>query len=271
MIPTDSMQNGASSRMPVLFIGHGSPMNAIAQNDYTEMLNHLSAKIKKPKAIVMISAHWMTEGTWVLGMDHPKTIHDFYGFPQKLFDVQYGAPGSLETAQLVQNAVTQQKVNIDLEQWGFDHGTWTVLRHMYPAADIPVVQLSLDRARDPEYHFKIGQELSKLRDAGILIVGSGNIVHNLQRLEWDANAKPYDWATKFDEWIQQKLEARDFDAILKDYHKTEAGKLSVPTMEHYLPMHYILGAAHAKDELRFEFTEIQNASIAMRTFGFWAE
>lgn len=255
--------------MPTLFIGHGSPMNALETNDFTRMLTDLGKKIEKPKAILMISAHWMTEGTWVLGMDKPKTIHDFYGFPQELFDIQYSASGSPETVELIQKNVPDPKMNNDLEMWGFDHGTWSVLRHMYPEADIPVTQISLYMARSPEYHYKIGQQLSFLRDQGVLIVGSGNLVHNLRKIDWKTHAKPHDWAVEFDLWTKKKLEARDFSAFINDYHQTEAGRLSVPTMDHFLPVHYILGASDSSDELRFEFEEIHNASIAMRTFGFW--
>jgi 4,5-DOPA dioxygenase extradiol len=260
-----------TQRMPVLFIGHGSPMNAVENNDFTRMLNRLGEKIQKPKAILMVSAHWTTEGTWVLGMDKPKTIHDFYGFPQQLFDIQYPALGSPETAAFIQNTIIEPRVNTDLEMWGFDHGTWSVLRHMYPMVDVPITQMSIYMARSPEYHFNIGQQLSKLRDLGVLIIGSGNLVHNLRQLDWNTHAKPHDWALEFDEWTKKKLEARDFSALIKDYHQTEAGKLSIPTMDHYFPLHYILGAADSKDELRFEFEEVQNASISMRTFGFWSE
>lgn len=259
----------SSQRMPVLFVGHGSPMNAIENNPYTQMLGQLAKKIKKPKAILVVSAHWMSEGTWVLGMEKPKTIHDFYGFPQELFDVQYPALGSPETAKLIETSITDPRINNDLAQWGLDHGTWSVLRHMYPEAEVPVLQMSLYMARSPEYHFNIGQQLSKLRDQGILIIGSGNLVHNLRRMDWKTHAKPHDWAVEFDAWLKTKLEAHDFAALTKDYHKTEAGKLSIPSMDHFLPLHYILGASDSKDELRFEFQELHNAAISMRTFGFW--
>ena len=258
-----------TQRMPVLFAGHGSPMNALENNAYTKMLGRLAAQIQKPKAILMVSAHWMTEGTWVLGMNKPKTIHDFYGFPQELFDIQYPAVGSPETAHLIQAAVSEPKINTDLDMWGLDHGTWSVLRHMYPKADVPVVQLSLYMARSPEYHIKIGEQLSKLREQGILIIGSGNLVHNLGKIDWDTYAKPHDWAIESDSWFKKTLMARDFSALTYDFHKTAAGKLSIPTMDHFLPLHYILGASDSKDELIFEFEEIHNAAIAMRTFGFW--
>ena len=268
-MPKNSIHNKKSATLPVLFIGHGSPMNAIETNDFTKMLSSLAAKIERPKAVLMLSAHWMTEGTWVLGMNQPKTIHDFYGFPQPLFDIQYPAPGSPLIARQVQTTVSEPKVNIDLEMWGFDHGAWLVLRHMYPLADVPVVQMSLDMARPPEHHFHIGQQLSKLRDQGILVVGSGNLVHNLQRMDWNTHAEPRDWALECDQWFKTKLESRDFLALTKDFHKTDAGKLSIPTMEHFLPLHYVLGASNKTDELRFEFEEIHNASISMRTFGLW--
>lgn len=249
--------------MPVLFIGHGSPMNAIATNPYTQTLNRLAAVIPRPKAILVVSAHWMTEGSWITEMPSPKTIHDFYGFPQALFDVQYPAPGSPEVARLIRESVADSKIHPDTEAWGLDHGTWSVLRHLYPKADIPVMQLSLYMAKPVEYHIQLGKELSRLRDKGVLILGSGNLVHNLRRILWEENAKAFDWAIEFDSWVKQKVSARDFNAVLKDFHKTEAGKLSVPTLDHYLPLHYVLGAVQSTDELRFEYEEIQNGSISM--------
>ncbi len=263
----DKLLNGPNTkRMPLLFIGHGSPMNAIDDNNFTRTLNILGSKLPKPRAILVISAHWMTEGTWVTEMAKPKTIHDFYGFPQELFDVQYPAPGSPETAKLIQEMTTHPKVHGDREMWGLDHGTWSVLRHLYPQADIPVLQLSLHMAQPPEYHYKLGQELSMLRDKGILILGSGNLVHNLHQIRWEPNAKPYDWAVEFDEWLKRKLSDRDFSAVINDFHRTKAGNLSVPTLDHYYPLHYILGAADDRDELKFEYEELQNGSISMRSF-----
>lgn len=253
-------------RMPVLFIGHGSPMNAVANNPYTQTLNRLALRIPKPKAILVISAHWMTNGTWVTQMPQPKTIHDFSGFPKELFDIQYPAPGSPEIAKFIQETILTTKIYGDQDQWGLDHGTWSVLRHIYPKAEIPVLQLSLDMNRSNEEHIQLGQELIKLRDHGILIVGSGNLVHNLRKISWEPNAKPFDWAIEMDEWLKLKLLSGDYSAVLNDFHKTEAGKLSIPTLEHYLPLHYVLGAADAKDKLVFEFEEIQNGSISMRSF-----
>lgn len=253
-------------RMPALFIGHGSPMNAIQNNNYTKILQTLGTTISKPKAIVVISAHWMTEGTWVTEMTRPKTIHDFYGFPQELHKIQYPAPGSPGTAKLIQELVSYPKIHGDQEMWGLDHGTWAVLRHIYPNADVPVLQLSLDLAQPPQYHFNLGQQIAKLRDNGVLILGSGNLVHNLRQIRWEPNAKPYDWAVEFDEWVKKKLINRDFGAVMHDFHNSTAGKLSVPTLDHYYPLHYILGAAHDSDALTFEYEELQNGSISMRSF-----
>ena len=257
------MSHPNSERMPVLFIGHGSPMNAIANNSYTRMLNQLAGKIPRPKAILVISAHWMTEGSWITEMESPKTIHDFYGFPEPLYQVQYPAPGSPEIAKMIRETVVNPKIHPDTEAWGLDHGPWSVLKNLYPKSDIPVMQLSLYMAKPAEYHIQLGNELSKLRDKGILILGSGNLIHNLRRIRWEEDAKPYDWAIEFDSWIKERLIARDFSAVLNDFQKTEAGKLSVPTLDHYLPLHYILGASNSSDELKFEHEELQNGSISM--------
>lgn len=261
-----NLQASKTERMPLLFIGHGSPMNAIETNSYTKALQVLAAKLPKPRAILVVSAHWMTEGTWVTEMATPKTIHDFYGFPQELFNVQYPAPGSPEVAQLVRDSISNPKINPDLKDWGLDHGAWAVLRHMFPKADVPSLQLSLNIKQPPEYHSQLGAQLSQLRDKGVLILGSGNLVHNLRMIRWQPGANAFDWAIEFDSWIKKKLLERDFKAVMNDFHKTEAGRLSVPTMDHYYPVHYILGAADEKDKLQFEYEEMQNGSISMRSF-----
>lgn len=255
-----------SQRMPVAFIGHGSPMNAIEENTFTQSLARLGKTWPKPKAIVSVSAHWVTEGTWVTAMPSPKTIHDFGGFPKALFDVQYPAPGSPEVAALVQKVVQSTPVNLDQEVWGLDHGTWSVLKHIYPHANIPVLQMSLDLSQPAEYHFKIGTELSVLRDQGVLILASGNVVHNLRQIKWGGDAHAYEWALEFDEWIRQKLVIRDFSKLMYEFHSSAAGKLSIPTLEHYVPVFYILGASTEQDKLRFVFEGIQNGSISMRSF-----
>jgi 4,5-DOPA dioxygenase extradiol len=254
----------ALARMPVLFIGHGSPMNAVEDNPFTRMLRDLGGRLPRPRAIVCVSAHWMTEGTWVTAMDRPKTIHDFYGFPQELFDIQYPAPGSSELAARVAATVRDPAVHLDTEMWGLDHGAWSVLRHLYPRADVPVVQLSVHLEQPGEYHYRIGQQLRALREQGVLILGSGNIVHNLRQIRWEPDAEPFDWALEFDRWVGERIEARDHAALLEDVTRTRSGKLSVPTPDHYYPLLYVLGASDERDTLRLEYEGIQNASISMR-------
>ncbi|HUP57152.1 MAG TPA: 4,5-DOPA dioxygenase extradiol [Bdellovibrionota bacterium] len=250
--------------MPVLFIGHGSPMNAITENDYTRRLAELGRELPRPKAILCVSAHWMSEGSWVTGMERPRTIHDFYGFPKELFDIQYPAPGNPAIASLIRAAVKDPEIQLDREMWGLDHGTWSVLRHMYPHADVPVLQLSIYMEQPGEYHLKLGQGLRPLREEGILIVGSGNIVHNLRKIRWEDDAAPFDWAVEFDEWAKRKIAERDFLALARDYGREESGRLSVPTADHYYPLLYTLGASDERDTLKWEYEGMQNASISMR-------
>ena len=245
-------------------------MNAIADNVYTQTLTKLgdSLLVDRPKAVLVISAHWMTRGTYVTRMKQPKTIHDFGGFPKALFDVQYPAPGSPETADLIRSLVKEPQVGADENEWGLDHGTWSVLKHLFPKADIPVLQMSLSLYEPPEYHLKIGEQLKDLRSKGVLILGSGNLVHNLRMIKWDESAPAYDWALEFDQWIKKRIEERDLKSIVRDSLTSPAGKLASPTPEHFLPLYYILGAADSKDELRIEFEQMQNASLSMRSFSF---
>jgi len=257
-------------RMPVFFIGHGSPMNALANNSYTQTLASLHSHFPAPRAILCISAHWMTEDTRVNSMLQPPTIHDFYGFPQALFDIRYPAAGSPDLARRTVELIKSVSVIADNQSWGLDHGCWSVLTHLFPSADIPVVQLSLDLTRPAEYHYQLGRQLQPLRDEGVLIIGSGNIVHNLRVINREPEARSFDWAITFDEWVRDKLLQRDFTALISDYLKTDAGKLSVPTPEHYLPLLYILGAVTDNDTLRFEYEGMQHASISMRSFRFGA-
>lgn len=258
-------------RTPVFFIGHGSPLNAIAANAFTESLGRMRKLCANPKAILCISAHWITEGSWVTAMEKPRTIHDFYGFPQALFDIQYPAPGSPAIADLVCKIAANPQIRKDPGTWGIDHGTWSVLRHIYPEAEVPVLQLSLDMEQPPAYHFQLGKRIRDLRNEGVLIVGSGNIVHNLREIKREMDAEPYDWAREFDAWAKEKIIARDFDSLTNEFGQSQAGRSSVPTNEHYYPLLYALGAADAQDQLFFEFEGIQNASISMRTFSFRAE
>ena len=265
---TQASSQKSLSRMPALFIGHGSPMNAIQKNDFTEMLTALGRKIQKPKAILCISAHWMTEGTWITHMQNPKTIHDFYGFPEELFAVQYPAHADLKLADQIRAMVKQPSINADTEMWGYDHGTWSVLRHLYPDANVPLLQLSVYMEQPGEYHFQLGQQLSALRDQGVLIIGSGNLVHNLRKISWETHAPAYSWAVECDEWMKHKLEARDFSALVNDATQSEAGKLSIPTADHYYPFLYVIGSARSDDVMKFEYEGIHHASISMRCVSF---
>jgi 4,5-DOPA dioxygenase extradiol len=248
-------------RMPVIFIGHGSPENAIGLNEYNQNWKLLGEVMPKPRSIVCISAHWLIqEGTAVTAMDQPKTIHDFYGFPPELYRVSYPAKGSKETADLVQRTVKSVVVEPDTE-WGLDHGCWSVLKNMYPDADIPVVQLSLNYNLPLEKHHAIGKELATLRDKGILIIGSGNIVHNLTMI--NRSGKPHPWALDFDKYIQDNLAQSDHDAIIH-YIQNKSAQLAHPTNEHYLPLLYVIGAS-GKEKPQFFNEGMQYGSISMRS------
>ena len=253
-------------KMPVVFVGHGNPMNAIEDNAFTRSLGSLGQTLPVPKAILVVSAHWLSAGTWVTRMDQPKTIHDFRGFPQELFDVRYPAPGNPELAAHIQSLSTKPKIQGD-DSWGLDHGTWAVLTKMYPKADIPVLQLSIDMSESGEFHLELGKILNSLREQGVLILGSGNIVHNLRHAAWDKPLQGYDWAHEFDSWVKGKLESRDYKSLATDFMKTQAGALSVPTPDHYLPLLYVLGASDVKsDELHYAYEGYDMGSISMTTF-----
>lgn len=251
-------------RMPVLFVGHGSPMNAIADNDFTRALAALGARLPRPKAVLCVSAHWLTEGSLVGGMERPRTIHDFGGFPEALYEIRYPAPGSPSLAGRVRRLAG---ASVDENEWGLDHGAWSVLRHMYPKADVPVVQLSVDMIAEPREKFALGRKLRPLREEGVLILGSGNVVHNLRRISFEEDTPPMPWAVEFDAWIKGRLEARD-DAALLDPSRAPSGNLAVPTPDHYDPLFYVLGAADEDEKPRFEYEGIQNGSISMRAFSF---
>lgn len=262
------IDNNNQDKMPVLFLGHGSPMNAIEENDFTKTLSELGKNLPIPKAIVCVSAHWMTKGTWVTHMKQPKTIHDFYGFPQPLFDVQYPAPGDSELADQIRALVSDPKIYADDTEWGLDHGTWSVLKHVYPKADIPILQLSMDMTQPIEFHYQMGEKLKKLREQGVLIVGSGNIVHNLRKISWDENAPPHPLTVEFDQWVKQKIDQRDDKALFSDALNSEAGKFSAPTPDHYFPLLYILGASDKSDKIEYIYEGYQNSSISMRCVRF---
>ncbi len=251
----------APTRMPAIFVGHGSPMNTLENNRYTEAWRQLGALVGKPKAILAISAHWYTEGTAVTAMDRPKTIHDFYGFPQALFDVQYPAPGDPKLALRVRELLAPVDVGLD-QSWGLDHGTWSVLKHAFPAADVPVVQLAIDATRSASFHHALGAHLAPLRDEGVLILGSGNVVHNLRTIGW-GGGPPYDWAVRFNDYVRGAIEARQYDRLI-DYAKAGAdARLAVPTPEHYLPLLYVLGTQGDGESTHIAIDGIEIKSIGM--------
>jgi 4,5-DOPA dioxygenase extradiol len=251
--------------MPTLFIGHGSPMNAIEESIYSAAWREAADSIPRPKAILCISAHWETEGTYITSMDQPKTIHDFYGFPEELFQVQYPAPGSRSLAERVRSLVSSTAVRLDDGySWGLDHGAWSVLRRMYPKADIPTVQLSLDRTQHPSFHYDLGAELAALRSEGVLIIGSGNIVHNLRLLQWDAR-EPHSWAAEFDQKAAELILAGQHDRLVAYPALGEAARLSIPTNEHYLPLLYILALQQPGEPVSFFAEGVPLGSISMRS------
>jgi len=256
--------------MPVIFIGHGNPMNAVRDTPFTRKLGELGKRLPRPKAVLCISAHWMTEGTWVTHMSRPKTIHEFYGFPQELFEVHYPAPGDPATAERISQESSNPSIHPDNELWGLDHGTWSVLRHMYPAADVPVLQLSLNIIQGPEFHFALGEKLKYLRDQGILIVGSGNIVHNLGVLKRSGDRSPYDWAQRFNDEMRRAILDEEPERAIDFARMGLDAALAAPSPEHFWPLLYVLGARGADDRPRLFNDRIEHASLAMTSFVFEA-
>ncbi|MBU2887946.1 4,5-DOPA dioxygenase extradiol [Gilvimarinus agarilyticus] len=261
----DSLASGFASteRMPVLFVGHGNPMNAILENETTANWRKMAEGIQ-PKAILCISAHCQTRGTLVTMAPKPQTIHNFGGFPKELFEVQYPAPGAPEAAHLLIQQVKTHTVEEDHE-WGLDHGTWSVLVKMFPKADVPVFQLSLDHHMSPATHYALGEELKALRHKGILIVGSGNSIHNLRQARWNSD-QPYDWALAFDSRIKSMIENQDHQSLIHYANLGTEALLSIPTNEHYLPMLYTLALRDAQDQLTFFNETIEMSAIGMRSF-----
>jgi 4,5-DOPA dioxygenase extradiol len=238
-------------KMPVLFLGHGSPMNAIEENEFVAGFRKVAQQIPKPNAILCVSAHWETRGTFVTAMENPKTIHDFGGFPQALFQVQYPAPGSPELAKITQSLLSKTHVELD-ERWGLDHGAWSVIKHLYPQADIPVVQLSLDFHQTPQNHYDLAQQLQPLREKGVLIIGSGNMVHNLRLLAWDKLNEPeygFDWANEASEKMVKYILDKDHQQLINFRSQGTAFDLSIPTPEHYLPLLYSLALQGKNEEV----------------------
>lgn len=249
--------------MPAMFVGHGNPMNAIEDNEFSRGWAAQGKLLPTPKAILCVSAHWLTRGTSVAAMEKPETIHDFGGFPQSLFDVQYPAPGAPEWAEETRKLITTTEATLDFE-WGLDHGCWSVLKPMFPNADIPVYQLSIDYWQTPEYHYALAQTLKSLRKKGVLIMGSGNIVHNLGMVQWADTA--YDWAIEFDTKIKEAIEKGDHKSVInyKDFGK--AAQLAVPTNDHYLPLIYTLGVLETNESIQFFNEKNTMGAISMRSF-----
>lgn len=261
---TDPMAN--TDKMPVLFLGHGSPMNAIEENEFVQGFRNVGSQISKPNAILCISAHWETRGTFVTAMEKPRTIHDFGGFPPALYEQQYPAPGSPDLAKETQQIVTKTQVGLDDHQWGLDHGAWTVIKHMYPEADVPVIQMSLDNTKPPQYHYELARELSVLREKGVLIVGSGNMVHNLRMVAWDKLNEPnfgFDWAMEAREKMNHLISEGNHQPLIEYEKQGKPFKLSIPTPEHYLPMLYTMALQGEKEQVHFFNDKALGGSLTM--------
>lgn len=248
--------------MPVLFLGHGSPMNAIEKNVFTQGWKTIGSMLPKPQAILCVSAHWETNGTFVTAVEQPQTIHDFYGFPSELFDVQYPAPGSPALAQETTSTVHSAIIALD-RKWGLDHGCWSVVKHLYPDADIPIIQMSLDRSKPASWHYELASELSGLRRKGILIIGSGNMVHNLRIMDWSKGESGFEWAIEANEKMKKMILENDSKQLMRYQSMGKEFQLSIPTPEHYLPLLYTLGLKEERDEISFFNDRTVFGSISM--------
>lgn len=256
---------GNTDKMPVLFLGHGSPMNAIEENTFVQGFRKIGSEITKPKAILCVSAHWETQGTHVTAMASPRTIHDFGGFPKALYEVQYPAPGSPEIARETKELIKKTDVGLD-ENWGLDHGTWSVVKHLYPDADVPVLQLSLDRFQTPQYHYELAKELAALRTRGVLIIGSGNMVHNLRMVAWDKLNEEdygYDWALEAREKMKNYILNDKHQELINFKSQGQAFNLAIPTPEHYLPLLYTLALKTDKEQVTLFNDKAVGGSLTM--------
>lgn len=263
---TDTFTTG--NKMPAWFIGHGSPTHVLEDNAFTKSLGMMGKSLReKPNAILVISAHWLTrKGTYVAVTSTPETMYDFYGFPERMYDIKYPAPGSPEYAQETKKIITSTEI-LDNADWGLDHGAWTVLKHTFPEATIPVFQMSIDYSKPAVYHYALARELQVLRYKGVLIIGSGNIVHNLRQADFaNTQAEPYPWVLEFDQISKTKILNREFDDLVSYEKLGHAALLSIPTPDHYFPMIYSIGLVGQKEEVKFTFEEIHNASVSMRCF-----
>lgn len=256
-----------TEKMPVLFVGHGNPMNAITDNVYSQSWKAMGEKLTVPRAILCVSAHWLTQGTAVTMAEHPKTLHDFGGFPAELFNVQYPASGAVDYARMAISAVKSIKVQEDFA-WGLDHGAWSILKHIYPKANVPVFQMSIDAAKSPLYHFNLAKELYELRNKGVLILASGNIVHNLGILSWDGKVKAYDWALEFDAFVKKNIIDNNPIALIEYQKLGKLAMLAHPTNEHYLPLMYALGLRDNTDTVAFFNETLGLGSLSMRSVMF---
>jgi len=252
------------AKMPVLFVGHGSPMNAIEDNNYTGSWKEIAERIGKPKVILALSAHWYTKGSRINNEEFPKTIYDMYGFPKELYEIIYDAPGSPGTAQTAMDLISAA-TNYD-NSWGLDHGTWSVLHHMYPDRDVPVFQISIDGSAPPESHYRIGRDLRSLREQGVLIFGSGNVVHNLRMVDWNKANRAYDWALEFDEYIYENIMNKDHGRILQFKDLGSAARLAVPTPDHFYPLLYTLGATDETDQISVYNKSGELGSLTMTSY-----
>lgn len=249
--------------MPAIFFGHGNPMNAIGHNGYTEAWQRIGEQTLRPKAVLSISAHWYVPETGVTISTNPRTIHDFGGFPRELYQVQYPAPGDPALARHVQQLLAPLDVRLD-DSWGLDHGTWSVFKHVYPAADIPVVQLSIDETRPASFHFELARKLAPLRDEGVLIAGSGNIVHNLHTYAWGRHPQePYDWALRFEAMAREMMQTGEFAPLINYEKLGRDAALSIPTPDHYLPLLYVLATKQQRESVRFPIEGVDGGSISM--------
>lgn len=264
-LKTISSHFSTTEKMPVLFLGHGSPMNAIEENIFVEGWRNIGKTIPKPNAIICISAHWETRGTKVTALQKPKTIHDFYGFPQALFDVEYPAPGSPELAEELQSIIKSTDVDLD-KMWGFDHGSWSVIKFLYPNADVPMIELSLDVYKTPQQHYQLAKELNALRRKGILIIGSGNIVHNLRALNWHEPNAGYEWAYEVSNTFKNIITSGDHSQLFNLQQKGEAFNLAIPSMEHYLPSIYALALQEKDEEITLFNDQMVYGSLSMLSF-----
>jgi 4,5-DOPA dioxygenase extradiol len=258
----------SDARMPAIFFGHGNPMNALERNAYTEGWARIGREMPRPRGILCVSAHWYLPATLVTAMERPPTIHDFGGFPRALHEVRYPAPGSPALASRVQALLAPAPVGADA-RWGLDHGTWSVLCHVFPQADVPVVQLAIDETQPAEFHYELGRRLRPLRDEGILLMGSGNLVHNLHAYAWGRRpAEPFDWALRFEAEARRLMTARDFGPLVAYEGMGKDAELSAPTPDHYLPLLYVLGASRDDDAVGFPVEGIDGGSVSMLTVAF---